>query len=248
MFRIDDATATDSLPTPAVAGTPGYFTEGNPGLGIPATKVTGDFLNMVQEELANVVTGAGLALSKTTFNQLFSAIQSMVINAVPTGTVTHHLGSTAPTGWVIRDGKTIGSATSGATGRANADTLALFTKLWTEMDNTVDGGAFHIQDSSGTPTGRGASALADFNANKRMPLPDDRGRHDQGLNTSGSGINPSGTLGVSQAGQTKSVTANMTGPDVSRMGGAFIDVVESITVGSEEIRVASRLYLPIIKL
>lgn len=198
MFRIDDATAAVALPTPGAAGTPGYFTEGNPGLGAPATKVTGDWLNMVQEEIANVVTGAGGALSKTTFNQLFTAIQTLIGSAVPTGNVAHHFGSTAPSGWIIRDGKTIGSAASGATGRANADTLALYTQIWNNTDNTIDSGAFHIQDSSGSATSRGASAAADFAANKRLPLPNDLGRFDQGLNSSGGGIDSSGVLGTSR--------------------------------------------------
>lgn len=199
MFRIDDVTAANALPTPGAAGTPGYFTEGNPGLGIPATKVTGDWLNMVQEEISNVVTGAGLAPDKANFSQLLLAVQTLVGSAVPTGNVAHHFGSTAPTGWVKRHGGTIGDASSGATERANADTLALYTLIWSNTDNSMDGGAFHIQNSSGTSTSRGVSAAADFAAHKRLPLPDDRGRYDRGLNTSGAGIDPSGVLGTSLA-------------------------------------------------
>jgi microcystin-dependent protein len=81
-------------------------------------------------------------------------------------------GSTAPTGWVRSNGRTIGSATSGGTERANADCEELFALLWDTYSNTV----LVIQDSAGTPTTRGASASADFAANKRMPLPDLRGR------------------------------------------------------------------------
>ena len=75
MFRIDDPTAAVALPTPAAAGTGGYFTEGDPGAGVAATRVTGDFLNMLQEELANAVTGTGGTLSKTTYTQLRDAIK-----------------------------------------------------------------------------------------------------------------------------------------------------------------------------
>ena len=89
-----------------------------------------------------------------------------------TGDVKKTIKKTAETGWLLLDGKTIGSASSGGTSRANADTSALFTLLWTDWDNTV----LPIQDSSGTPTTRGASAAADFAANKRMPLPDHRER------------------------------------------------------------------------
>jgi microcystin-dependent protein len=92
--------------------------------------------------------------------------------ASPTGVLLDYFGSTAPTGYVLAGGKTIGSGSSGGTERANADTQALFILLWTDYSNTI----LPIQDSSGTLTTRGASALADFSANKRLPLPDLRGR------------------------------------------------------------------------
>jgi hypothetical protein len=80
MFRIDGATAAPSLPTPAAAGTPGYFTEGNPTAGTPATNVTGDWLNMMQEELMSLLTAAGLTPSKTTFTQVRDAIKAIAIS------------------------------------------------------------------------------------------------------------------------------------------------------------------------
>lgn len=70
---------------------------------------------------------------------------------------------TAPMGWLLVDGKTIGSAASGATSRANADTSELFGYLWAFT-------AIPIYDSTGAPTTRGASAAVDFAANKRLPL------------------------------------------------------------------------------
>ncbi|WP_175725175.1 hypothetical protein [Burkholderia ambifaria] len=77
MYRIDDATAATSLPTPEAAGTEGYFTEGNPATGTPATKVRGSWLNMLQEELCAILAAAGIARSKTTYNQVNSALQKM---------------------------------------------------------------------------------------------------------------------------------------------------------------------------
>src|ERR1051326_1804 len=41
---------------------------------------------------------------------------------VPTGVMSEYVGSSAPTGWVLADGKTIGDATSGATERGNPAT------------------------------------------------------------------------------------------------------------------------------
>lgn len=77
MYRIDDATAATSLPVPESAGTEGFFTEGNPATGTPATKVRGSWLNMIQEELCAVLAAAGIARSKTTYNQVNSALQKM---------------------------------------------------------------------------------------------------------------------------------------------------------------------------
>ncbi|WP_071764406.1 hypothetical protein [Burkholderia ubonensis] len=77
MFRIDDATAATSLPAPEAAGTEGYFTEGNPATGTPATKVRGSWLNMIQEELCAILTAAGVTRSKTSYNQVNAALQKM---------------------------------------------------------------------------------------------------------------------------------------------------------------------------
>lgn len=78
-------------------------------------------------------------------------------------------------GWVRDNGRTIGSATSGATERANADTSALFVYLWTNFSNTI----------CPVSTGRGASAAADFAANKTITLPDKRGYVPGGLDDMG---------------------------------------------------------------
>jgi hypothetical protein len=77
MFLTDQATATSTLPTPAAAGTPGYFTNGNPASGVAATIVDADWLNMLQLELLNIVTAAGIVPSKTTYNQALAAIKRL---------------------------------------------------------------------------------------------------------------------------------------------------------------------------
>jgi hypothetical protein len=78
MFRIDVASAAVALPAPAVAGTQGYFSNGNPATSVPSTVVDQDWLNSVQEELVAIAVSQGAALSKTTRNQCLVAIQAMI--------------------------------------------------------------------------------------------------------------------------------------------------------------------------
>ena len=76
MFRTDVTTATASLPTPAAPGTAGFFTNGNPALGIPATVVDQDWLNRIQEEILSVLTAAGVTPVKSNYSQLLAAIKA----------------------------------------------------------------------------------------------------------------------------------------------------------------------------
>lgn len=83
-----------------------------------------------------------------------------------TGDIKSRLTSEFVTGWIKLNAQTIGSATSGATQRANSDTQNLFVYLW---NNCLDAHCPVVG-------GRGASGLADFNANKQITTPDLRGR------------------------------------------------------------------------
>jgi len=85
MYRIDNATAATALPAPASTGPRpnGYFTKGNPSTGTPATIVDDDWANAVQEEICNVIEGAGLTLSKTDNKQLYNAITANLNNRYP---------------------------------------------------------------------------------------------------------------------------------------------------------------------
>lgn len=126
---------------------------------------------------------------------------------VQTGSVFDYLGSTAPSGYVLLDGKTIGDGSSGGTERANADTVDLFTLLWNSMSDT----------EAPVSSGRGASAAADFAAHKTITLPDARGRTTAGkdnmggsaanrLTAAGSGITGT-TLGTAGGTETHTLTA-----------------------------------------
>lgn len=77
MYQIDVATAATALPTPAAPGTEGFFTDGNPASGLPATIVDADFMNMLMMELINLVEAAGQSPSKTTYNQVLTAIKTL---------------------------------------------------------------------------------------------------------------------------------------------------------------------------
>jgi microcystin-dependent protein len=90
-----------------------------------------------------------------------------------TGDLKPRYGIGAHTGWVRLNGNTIGSATSGATERPNADTQPLFQYLWNVDSTLVVSG------------GRGASSLADWSANKTLALPDWRGHAIGGLDDMG---------------------------------------------------------------
>lgn len=78
MHRIDHPTAVGSPPAPDAPGTPGYFTAGNPQTSVPATVVTKDWANDVQENICGVIEGAGYALDKGNYTQLRQAILKMV--------------------------------------------------------------------------------------------------------------------------------------------------------------------------
>lgn len=131
-----------------------------------------------------------------------SYLNNMITQSgVPTGAVQGFRMKTAPSGWVKENGGTIGNASSGATTRANADTLNLFTNQWNNFDNTER----PIQTSAGAATTRGASAAADFAANKRFPLADSRSRFMRGADD-GLGFDASLIVGASQDDAIKSHT------------------------------------------
>jgi len=83
-----------------------------------------------------------------------------IINGFRTGDIRTSLNAFSPFGWVPANDGTIGSNSSGATTRANADTWPLYSLLWNAVSNTY----------APVAGGRGASAYADFTANKTIQL------------------------------------------------------------------------------
>lgn len=114
-----------------------------------------------------------------------------------TGDVKIRYGTGTHNGWVRAAGRTIGSATSGGTERANADCQALFEYLWTADPNLT------------VSSGRGASANADWVANKTITLPDYRGRVVAGNDD----------MGNSAAGRITAALSGITGTTLGAAGG-----------------------------
>ncbi|MEI6870662.1 MAG: hypothetical protein WCL08_00130 [Verrucomicrobiota bacterium] len=170
-------------------------------------------------ELSDLLLFADLSATapkskQLTVQQFLDAVLPTLTGSItPTGVVMDFAGLVAPTGWLLCSGLSIGSATSGSTARANVDTLNLFTLLWTAYSNTT----LPIQTSAGAPSTRGSGALSDFTANKRIVLPDFRGRVAVGLdNMGGTAANRmllanglDGTV-LGQDGGTQTVTLDVT--------------------------------------
>lgn len=71
MKRIDHSTATEN----------NLFTDGNPAQGVPATVVPAEWLNIVQEEIANMVEAMGLELDGAAQNQLAQGFLAIFTSA-----------------------------------------------------------------------------------------------------------------------------------------------------------------------
>jgi microcystin-dependent protein len=151
-----DSALTLALPNPQTCDSAGrlpqmFFADGSIKIRLTSSagvvQVTADGILVVG---ASSGGGGGSTVDATTI--------------LATGDLKAKYGTGVLTGFVRANGRTIGSATSGATERANADAQPLFEYLWGADTNLT------------VSTGRGASANADWVANKQLTLPDWRGR------------------------------------------------------------------------
>ena len=205
------------------------ITNGGATLTLPTTtdtltgRNTADVLtNKVLTDVSDTITATGLWASGTTVQVNTSVAptvgQTLVASTssiatwqtlVPTGSGFDYWGTSLPTGYVWASGKTIGDASSNATERANADTVALFEVLWNATTNTT----LQLYTSNTVLQARGLSALADFNAHYQLTIPDKRGRASAGLDNLGGTaagrltLTPDGqTLGATGGAQTHTLT------------------------------------------
>lgn len=77
MQRVDTPSAITTKPANEPAGTPGYFTKGDPSLSVPATVPGQDWFNSVQEELVAILTAAGVVPDKTDHGQIIAALEQL---------------------------------------------------------------------------------------------------------------------------------------------------------------------------
>jgi hypothetical protein len=127
----------------------------------PIDLVSGDVLQGIQYMTTAIYYDgpACFILDPSNYTQIISIATRIQL---PPGFVTSMIYTAAntPTGWVVMNDGTIGSATSGGTTRANADCQNLFYSLWNNVANTY----------APVSSGRGASAAADWTANKTIKL------------------------------------------------------------------------------
>lgn len=168
---------TGSLPRDGQAGMTGQLKVSSgsvaaPGMAFGSDTDTG-FYRKAGDTIGIVAGGTEVGTIGTSG---LTDSNSLAIVGIPTGVIWFYGATAAPTGFVRMNGRTIGNASSSATERANADTSSLFAFLWTNYSDSV----------CAVSSGRGASAAADYAANKTITLPDMRGRGPFGLDDMGS--------------------------------------------------------------
>lgn len=166
VYTTDDGAAPHTNPVVADANgifPPIFIPYGTYGYRITASNGAqiGPFVQLVQNPAPPDSGGGGGIV--VTADQIFQT--GFTMWTLSTGTLS---------GWVTMNDGTIGSAGSGATLRANADTQGLFTWLF---DN--------VSDAYATVAGSRTTAAADFAANKTIVVPTMQGYLAGGLDTMG---------------------------------------------------------------
>ena len=139
------------------------------------------------------------------------------LGVATTGDVKPRLGTGEIDGWVRLNGRTIGSVTSGATEHDAADAEALFTLIWNSIPDSV----------CPVVGGRGATALADWGANKQITLPDARGRTLAFLDD----------MGNTAAGKITNATATPSGTQLAASGGDQLRTIAKANLPTDQIPV-----------
>ncbi len=143
MHRIDGPGAT----------TDSKFTDGDPASATPATMVTDEWLNAIQEEVAKVIEDSGIELKKSSNAQLLAAINKKIASAIPTSSPQGLRGSFSN----LRASATGSSAIISLT----ADQLTLDNG--DNVFRTLSGVSLSINSASSGANGLDSGALAASN-------------------------------------------------------------------------------------
>ena len=130
MQRINTPTKAIDLFGPNKHG----WTAGNPATNTSATQQSEDWFNAIQEEVCNVIEGAGLSINPTSRTQLREAIVSMITSGGTTGGLKRSFSLTS--GAPLREYGNVSAATIGyiAIGTIYNSSLNLATGVWSGRD------------------------------------------------------------------------------------------------------------------
>ena len=201
-------------------------------LGILSDDGNGDALRLGGQKINENFTEV-----YSSINNILTVLQpsSVQILPFPVGTVIHIpysvdlVGSVwqDPSGWYWLSpiGLTIGNTLSGA---AFANTMAeqLFIKLWDNVG--IDG--WDILTSTGVSSTKGTSALDDWGDNKRITIPDMRGRAIVGSGQ-GSGLTDRPIVTTGGA-ETHALSSNENGPHTHTYSAQGLNTLDGIASGS----------------
>lgn len=144
-----------------------------------------------------------------------------LISAPRTGDVRLSMNNHFNWGWVPANDGTIGSAPSNATTRNNVDTFPLYNLLWNNISNTY----------APVTGGRGASAVADFAADKPIRLTRMLGRVLAGLNAPLSARSSNFTVASVNTGNNSIDLNEADTSDVPRGTPVYFDTTGSLPTG-----------------
>lgn len=191
--------------------------------------------------------------SWSTWDRVDANTIASMINPIQVGMVAMFATATVPAGWLPLHGGTIGSVDSNATARANPDVFALYEKLWNDIPSV------QLYEANGDPVAtKGASAQADFDADRALELFDDRGLFWRGQNPDPGGFDQQRELGSYQQDMFEThdhnlekTPGNYTGyAETSGGGGRFSFFTGNgpePDEGGTETRPMNRAYMPCIK-
>jgi hypothetical protein len=102
VWRTDNNSSVPHIPAIPAPGSQGFFSNGDPLTGLPATVVDAWWLNMIQEEIRNVVVAAGITPNKQDNSQLLQALAAItggnIYLPLAGGTMTGQIDFNLPIG------------------------------------------------------------------------------------------------------------------------------------------------------